>query len=247
MNGTSDSSSKRERPTSESPEQAKPENKKFMMGSTSDTTMEPEPDLYQLIKGLSITLTSVQTQVTEMRCSIDGKLEQLGKAVEQWQNDKTDIVKRQSELELRLDRIERQQKRNNIVVTGAVDNGSDRASTVIEQLLKSQLGLSVKVDSAFRVKGRSGAKIVATLNSLDDKSAVMIAKKKLRVADGNSKIFISDDLIPKDEFIQYQGRIFAKKMREEGKDVKIGFKKVFVNNTPYIWDTEQESFINRKN
>lgn len=62
----------------------------------------------------------------------------------------------------------------------------------------------------------------------------MIAKKKLRVADGNSKIFISDDLIPKDEFIQYQGRIFAKKMREEGKDVKIGFKKVFVNNTPYL-------------
>lgn len=182
-----------------------------------------------------------------MRCSIDGKLEQLGKAVEQWQNDKTDIYKRQSELELRLDRIERQQKRNNIVVTGAVDNGIGQASTVIEQLLKSQLGLNVKVDSAFRVKGRSGAKIVATLNSLDDKSAVMIAKKQLRVADGNSKIFISDDLIPKDEFIQYQGRIFAKKMREEGKDVKIGFKKVFVNNTPYIWDTEQESFINRKN
>lgn len=250
MNGTSDSSSKRERSSSESPEHTKPESKKFIQSDTrSGATMEPDQqhDLCALIRGLSITLTSVQTQVTEMRNSIDAKLEQLGTAVDQWKSEKGEIIKRQTELELRLDKIERQQKRNNIVVTGAIDNGSDRANNVIEQLLKNKLDLNMKVASAFRVKTRSGTKIIATMNSLDDKRAVMMAKKRLRVADNQTKIFIADDLIQKDEFIQYQARIFAKKMREEGKDAKIGFKKVFVNNMPYIWDTEQECFINRKN
>lgn len=250
MNGTSDSSNKRERSLSESPEHTKPESKKFLQSDTSSgATMEPDQqhDLCALIRGLSITLTSVQTQVTEMRISIDAKLEQLGTAVDQWKSEKGEIIKRQTELELRLDKIERQQKRNNIVVTGAIDNGSDRANNVIEQLLKNKLDLNMKVASAFRVKTKSGTKIIATMNSLDDKSAVMMAKKRLRDADGQTKIFIADDLIQKDEFIQYQARIFAKKMREEGKEAKIGFKKVFVNNMPYIWDTEQESFINRKN
>lgn len=247
MSGTSDNTNKRERSESETPEQLKPESKIFIMNDGS-TTEPDQHDLYSLIKGLSITLTNVQTQITEMRVNVDAKLDQLNNKFADWQNEKAELLQKQTELEERLDRIERQQKRNNIVVTGVAVEAQAQANNVIEQLLKAKLNMNLKVGNAFYIKTKSGAnKIIATMNSYEDKNAVMKSKRKLNDVGGPVKIFINDDLIPKDEFIQYQARIFAKKMRDSGKDAKIAFKKVYVNNVAHIWDANSESFINRKN
>lgn len=74
------------------------------------------------------------------------------------------------------------------------------------------------------------------------KLKVMKAKSSLK-----GDVFISDDLIKKDQFIQFKVREFAKARRKEGKDAKQGRGRVTVNGETHWWDEAAQRFISRKN
>ena len=70
----------------------------------------------------------------------------------------------------------------------------------------------------------------------------MMAKRSLP-----DRVYIWDDLIPKDQFVQFKAREFIKKLRGEGRDAKIGNGKVFVGGKALWWSEETQSFVERKN
>lgn len=103
------------------------------------------------------------------------------------------------------------------------------------------------VASAYKINMKNGSsKFIATMRSVEDKITVMKGKAKL-LSDGGKKVFVADDLIKKDEFVQFQARSFAKKMRAENKEAKVAFKRVYVDNVAHIWDENSQTFVNRKN
>lgn len=107
--------------------------------------------------------------------------------------------------------------------------------------------IGAEVREAYKFTSKKGAtKIIAKLNSQEDKQLVMRNKQQLSTITGKP-IYISSDLIKKDEYAQFKGREFAKQMKENGKLVKIGYKKVIVDNTEYKWDAGTETYINEKN
>ena len=221
---------KRHREESKSPQSPDNKKKPNKMSSSAD-----------VIKAIEAMRSDFASKFVEL----NGKLDKMEKALINWQDEKEELIAKQSVLEARLDRLERQDKKNNIVVTGMprINGTAGEVKTALNELLSKQLRCEATVNEAFQINLRSGGnKVIAKLRSAEEKRQVMSAKKSLQKG-----IFISDDLIAKDQFCQYKAREFAKANRKDGVDIKIGRGRVYVNGSPHVWDENQQTFISRKN
>lgn len=228
--------SKREREESKSPDTPTnlPRKKKTM------ESPQPDDSFASMFKALNDNFNA-------MRADVNNQFEVLSNKIDNefviWQREKAELIGKQVELESRLDRLERQEKKNNIIITGMTPVEPANARAAVDDLFTKQMGLSVTVIDAFQIKLKSGqAKFVARMRSWDDKMSVMKAKGTLK-----NDVYIADDLIKKDQFVQFKAREFAKSMRKDGKQAKIGAGKVYVNGTAYLWDDKGQSFMSRKN
>lgn len=228
---------KREREESESPETpTNPPRKKNTMAPTP----KPDESFAAAFKALNDNLNAMRAEFTNKFDELNGKIDN---EFITWQREKAEIITKQSELESRLDRMERQEKRYNIVISGLNLTGAATAKSAVDELFTKQLGLAVTANDAFQIKLKSGqTKFIARMRSWDDKMMVMKANRAIR-----NDVFMNDDLITKDQFVQYKAREFAKSMRADGKQAKIGAGKVFVDGMAFIWDETQQQFLNRKN
>ena len=121
--------------------------------------------------------------------------------------------------------------------------GPGSAKAAVNTLFQEKLNVTTEVSDAFEIKLKTGkTKIIAKFDSYEDKIAVMKAKKSL--PDG---IFINDDLIAKDQFLQYKAREFVKSLGSGRKDVRIRTGTVLVDGTSYAWEESSQRFIERKN
>lgn len=192
-------------------------------------------------------MKSIGAKLENFKVEVRGEMSSLNLKIDGmitgWSEDKRNILAKQSELEARLDRMERGEKRNNIVITGLDGDGAATASSIVNGLLSQQLGLTVTAVDAFQVKLKSGErKYIARMRNWDDKMAVMRAKGTLK-----NNVYISDDLTKKDQFIQFKARQLAKELKVEGRLVKVGTGRIVVDGATLMWDEKQQSFITRKN
>lgn len=200
---------------------------------------------------LTSAIGTMSEDLNKLRNDFNTKLDGLSATVNtkfaEWEKEKAALVGNQNELMNRIDQLERNQKRPNIVITGYDPDTELSARESIEQLFREKVSADIGVASAYKVRMKTGtSKFIATMRSVDDKITVMKGKAKLQSDDGK-KIFVADDLIRKDEYIQFQARLFAKKAKLENKVAKVASKRVYVDNVAHIWDEETQTFVNRKN
>ena len=201
----------------------------------ADTTRRTMNELKELINGLSDKIGSMEKNLSD-------RLDRLERSFEE---DKTQILAKQQELEARIDSLERQNKRQNIVVTGLPIKKDSSALQTLNLFLKEKINKDVSALDAFAVRLKSGDyKIIAKMGSVEDKMKIM---KEKREAKGLDSVFINDDLIKKDQFAQYKARELKKTMTEKGKNVKIGFRKVFIDGREHAWDEQSLTYKERKN
>lgn len=194
-------------------------------------------DVKDLIKGLA-------EKFTLMDQNLNQRLDRLEKKFDAWEEEKTEIRNRQDALEARLERMERQTKRNNVVITGLPLQKERPARMVTKEFFKEKLNQEAPVIDAFYVKTRGGTKIVAKMASSDDKVAIMKSK---RGASGLEKVYIDDDLTKREEFIQFKARELKKSLKAQGQEAKVGFQKVYAGDKLFMWNEEINEFKERKN
>lgn len=221
-----------------SPDTPPQNTKKYMMTNTG----EGEDDMKSMMR-------EMMNSIREIKADFGQQLSTLNNTIEDkfgnWMAEKAEINRKQSELEARIDQLERQQKRNSIIITGLSMTDNRTAKTAVDDLFRQQMGLDATVAEAFVIKLRSGEnKIIAKMLSFEDKLRVMKNKSALSKS---GKIYLSDDLIKKDQFVQFKAREFAKQKRAEGKDAKVGNKRVVVDDVIFVWDDEGQTFTCRKN
>lgn len=215
------------------------------LSSRKKQTMDIAAAVEAITKSMSEMRREFGSQMSELKDSFNESLESKFGT---WQQDKAQIIQKQTDLENRIDQLERQQKRNNIVITGlnSVAGDTRNAKTIANELFTNQMQQTVSCLEAFQMKTKNGeTKIVAKMGSLDDKLRVMKGGRD-SIKDGK-KIFLSDDLIKKDQFMMFMARKFRDQAKNENKEAKIAFGKVFVNGVAHVWDAEAQTFVNRKN
>ena len=202
--------------------------------------------LHQLLvsftEEMKANMNDMNNNINALRNEVTSELASLKIKLESWQEEKKIFEEKQKELESRLDRLERERKRKKVVITG-LNKGSGSAKAAVNSMLKESLKSTTEVADAFEIKLRTGqAKIIAEFSTMDDKMAVMREKKSLP-----DKVFINDDLIAKDQFLQYKAREFVKSLGKEKKVAKIRTGSVQVDEVTYVWEEQAQSFVTRKN
>ena len=182
------------------PTQQETPNKRVREVSTSPQSPDNKKKSHTMTDAVNIlrAIESLRNEVAGKFEELKGKLEVVETAVTNWNAEKEVLMARQDMLERRLDRLEREKKKKNIVVTGlsAINGDATNVKSAVNELLKTKLHSDVSVVDAFTIKQRSGVpKIIAKLATMEDKLKIMQEKKGLP-----SEILIRDDLIQKDHF-----------------------------------------------
>lgn len=139
----------------------------------------------------------------------------------------------------RLEQLEREKRRNNVVVSGLIIDNSNPADLRegMKNFIQQKLEVSVPIKTAYKI----GPKMcVVQLESFEDKVKLMQNKWKLKNMEGD-KVFFNNDLTRKEREGDKQIRKKAEEERKQGKTVKIGYQKVTIEGKEWRWSADKNT------
>ncbi|XP_068990365.1 golgin subfamily A member 6-like protein 22 [Neodiprion pinetum] len=131
---------------------------------------------------------------------------------------------------------EKWERRNNVMIRGLEVDVGGRADRLAERLLAEVTGelINIKEVQVFQ-EGRNRALLVK-LGDWVTKRKVMDGKSVLK----GRKVFIDDDLTKREKEIQIEITKRATEARASGMRVKIGYMKLWVEDSMYVWSEEEK-------
>lgn len=147
-------------------------------------------------------------------------------------------------LEKREEKRERHERRNNIIITGILQDRAKRDPELlkknVQDICKNITGEDIEIEDVFVVATRtSGENIVkAKIKTFDKKKKIMKNKHKLKTL--KKKIFIEDDLTVEERKVQGILRTRAKEEKNKGNTAKVGYRKIKINDKWIRWEENQE-------
>lgn len=184
------------------------------------------------ISNMKNDMTNIKQDVANMKEFIKESIaEELAIKEQEWQNEKSWIQNRIERLEKREEESCRLEKKNNITIRG-LQLGSTNIKSEVSNFLRETVEVDVNVIDAKSIKLRKGDNLViAKLSCFDDKLTVMRNKKKLT----GSEIYVNNDYTKKERDIQNQILKQANAEKDKNNIVKIGYRKLTVNNVTKRW------------
>lgn len=125
---------------------------------------------------------------------------------------------------------ERERRKNNVIIKG-IGTSERIDKTKIEEWVEVKCGVKVRLNKIWIIKGKSKM-VGAECRSKEEKDGVMENKKKLK----GSEFYVDNDLTYKERRNKEELWKLAKKYREQGKIVKIGYNKLIIEEEEFKWD-----------
>lgn len=174
-------------------------------------------------ENLTRELENARTELQMLREEIKSK-------EESWKKEKQKLENKIQEMDERIEHVEKQRRRNNIVIKHEKFNGNQVAEGV-RQFLKQKLNIDTHIQEAYQIKDITIAKV----NSWEQKMQIMRKKRELK----GTEIYIENDMTIKEREIQKQLRGISKAEKNKGKNVKVGYQKISINDKTYKWKDMQ--------
>ena len=142
------------------------------------------------------------------------------------------LTERLEGLERKEEAREKRERRNNITLRGEDLPRKETPKDTVEYVLRHELQVEAEIEEAYWVgRGEKRGLLIAKLKSWQQKRAVMLKKSTLK----DKRLFIDNDLTKKEREIQKNIKDIAKAEREQGAKVKVGYRKVKINDKTFIW------------
>jgi len=175
----------------------------------------------------------------EMKEEIEKIRKEERKAREKLENELKELKEKVQEMEKKNIDQERRERRLNIVIKGVEVKGGnvnvrEAMTGVFEKMGVYEREINVKDAYMIRVK-ENESMIVAKLNSMYDKRMIMEKKSKLR----GTRVYVDDDMTKSERDRQSAIRVWAKKERNKGMRVKVGFGRRWLNGKEYVWENDR--------
>ena len=140
-------------------------------------------------------------------------------------------------LENKMERMEKENKKNNVIITGMEinNNNEEEIITKAEEIIK-HLKIEAKIKKAKRIKGTM---CVIEMETFQQKLKVMEHKWKLSNIQ-SGKIFITSDLTERERQIQKEIKEIRDEEKKKNSNVKMGYQRLFVEGKKYIWNKEKK-------
>lgn len=151
--------------------------------------------------------------------------------------DRTQIPDKLPARELEYELRERQERKNSIIITG-LQNPERKRGPEIRYVFEQIMGVTPRVKKIREVQEGT----LVEFGAWNDKRKVMTKKKWLK----GTNVWISDDLTPRERTVQEWLASVAKKKREEGHQVRIGYMMMSVNEDKVYWSEEDGRLERRR-
>lgn len=164
------------------------------------------------------------------------------KITEQQEKKTAEETKKVKKLKRIIEDKERKDRKNNIVIRG-LRNEKKETKEVGKQFLEKEFGAGGKI-KYIKTEGKEKRDvIIVEMEDWQAKEKIMKEKSKLR----GRNIFIDHDMTKEEREVQRKLRERAGREREEGKKVKVGYRKIIVEGKIYIWNEEEEELREKEN
>lgn len=242
-NTKTENNGKRQRVEESSPE-AQPDRKK----SISDSSGAMTTSIDNMPKLMEEFLVKLRVEMNGRLQQIEEKMEKGFKSIEEKMDGKlkqiidenVKLKKNQAELEKRIDQMERREKRNNLIITGLQLKPNETVINSVEGLFGEMVDRKLVIKEAFTIGNK---KVLVKMDNFEDKLSLMKNKMKLKNRSGDQKIYLDDDMTTNERKIQFKARQWANDAKKEGKKVKVGYKKIQINDKWHLWDENKEQFV----
>ncbi|KAJ3666632.1 hypothetical protein Zmor_002067 [Zophobas morio] len=145
-------------------------------------------------------------------------------------------------LERKVERIEKKERKNNIVIKELETDGTNIKEKA-EEFLKNQVGVEVGLESVYQVQTqKSNPLIIAKVNNWQEKMLIMKNKKNLK----GSKKFIEDDMTSMERETQWKLRQIARENRAMRKRAKVMYQKIIIDGEGWKWNPVDEVLVREK-
>lgn len=190
------------------------------------------------IKEVKVQLENTNQEMREMKTELkktNQKVDEMNLEMEAmregWKKEKNTLVNELHKTQKRLEFLEREKIRNNLVISGIEIDTGDREvlKASAENLLKRDVKIDTTIKTAYKVGPK---KCVIEMNSWEDKMKILRGKSVLK----GKQIYIEPEMTVKEREIQKIIRDTARKEREGGARVKVGFQKLEVNGKTLTWN-----------
>lgn len=158
------------------------------------------------------------------------------------ENEIKTLNSRNTILENRIERIEREQKKKNIVITN-LKAPKEKVNEIIRDITSGTSAAQVQLTNLYVRKGKNGDKIMATCASYDEK--ILLMKEKPRMRFQNVPFYIDDELTVEEELIQFRARNLAREQKRKGGITKVAYKKIIIGDKVYTFNSVEDQFQDR--
>lgn len=161
-----------------------------------------------------------------------------------WMNEKKVFEEKIQVVEKTIEEQEKKERRNNIILRG-INCRRGEEKQQVQEFMENVLKVDVKIREAFALGNKN--LILAKIDNWEEKKKIMRGKKILREKMETRKMFIDNDLTKKERETQKQIVGIAKQYKEEGRNIKIGYMKIKIDDDWLKWDDNKKKLIQAKN
>lgn len=134
---------------------------------------------------------------------------------------------------------EKEERRRNLVLRG-IRIGERGIREITEEVLK-KIGVEAKIEDIKKIdigKKDKDSLVVIKVGSEEEKSRIMQNKWKLK----GSEIWLNDDLTWEERRVRWKVTQVARKEQGEGRKVRIGQGRIWIEGEWWMWDEERGEF-----
>ncbi|XP_071579271.1 uncharacterized protein [Temnothorax nylanderi] len=160
---------------------------------------------------------------------------------------KDEIGQKVRRLKRIIEEKEKRERRNKIVIRGLNTNTKTRSiKDVAREFLEHEFKVKEEVKSVQTVGMEGREVVIIELEDWEIKEKIMKEKKKLKDK-SVGRIYIDHNMTKTEREVQRKIRERARIKKEDGKIVKVGYKKMNIGGKQYVWSEEAGELREKKN
>lgn len=209
---------------------------------TFKTTGNSEDSQEDTMEEVMAVLREIQGDIKDMKRGIErnnDEMKNLGEEIrimkKDWNEEKEEIREQLRNANERIEKLEKDKIRNNLVVTGIGKNmdSEDLLKQTVERMIKKELDMEMKIKTAYKI---GEERCIVEMEQWADKLRILKAKNRLRGKD----VFIDSAMTVKEREIQKFIRDFAKAEKTKGASVKVKYQKIEIDGKTLKWNAKEQ-------